>query len=394
MLLIIGLLRSVATVFLFFNPIHPTPIETAEYFSSIDRSADSWESADFFETLGTDLQVEMDRIVHYTERTTYWSELLIEGETFEGYSNMLFEKPFKGKVLHMQWGQNIPDVKGRVIVLPTTEFSYENGEDAYKIDYSGEILNDREANAYLSLLASKGAAGYIITPYENDSSNMGYLITSSYLPLDGTGIDSETAEQLKDDQTVRVKPYHEEIPYVEFVQTGKSDKEIIIMSRLDSTWHGAHYLSTVGPSTVLYHLMQVMNAELPEHTIRYVFLNGNGNSKEASDDYLERLTNRTEKIDAVVMLDILGTGDGPLFVRTKGMKSYSLLEEEPFEELEVRSLASSPGDAYDEAKLTYLTLSDSLEGSWHVLTEKDSFARLSEEGISNAVDFLHAWLTN
>lgn len=394
MLIMIGLLRSVATIFLVINPIHPTPLETAKYFSSVDRSADSWESADFFETLGSDLQVEMERTVHYTERTTYWSKLQIEGEAFEGYSNMLFEKPFKGTILHMQWGQDIPDVKGKVIVLPTTEFSYDNGEDAYTVDYTGEVLNDREANAYLSSLASKGAAGYIITPYEDDSSDVGYLITSSYLPLDGTGIDSETAEQLRDGQKVRIEPYREEIPYVEFIQTGKSDQEIIIMSRLDSTWHGAHYLSTVGPSTVLYHLMQVMDDELPDYTIRYVFLNGNGNSREASDDFLERIEGQKEKVETVIMLDILGTGDGPLYVRTKGMKSYPILEQSPFDELTVRSLGSSPGDAYDEAGLPYIMLSDSLEGSWHVFTEKDTLERLTKDGLSDAVNWLHAWLTD
>lgn len=394
MLIMIGLLRSVATIFLIINPIHPTPIETAKYFSSVDRSADSWESADFFETLGSDLQVEMERTIHYTERTTYWSELQIEGETFEGYSHMLFERPFKGTILHMQWGQHIPDVKGKVIVLPTTEFSYHDGEDAYTVDYTGEVLNDREANAYLSSLASKGAAGYIITPYEDDSLDVGYLITSSYLPLDGTGIDSETAEQLRDGQKVRIEPYREEIPYVEFIQTGKSDQEIIIMSRLDSTWHGAHYLSTVGPSTVLYHLMQVMDGELPEYTIRYVFLNGNGNSREASDDLLERIAGQKEKVETVIMLDILGTGDGPLYVRTKGMKSYPILEQSPFDELTVRSLGSSPGDSYDEAGLPYIMLSDSLEGSWHVFTEKDTLERLTKDGLSDAVNWLHAWLTD
>jgi hypothetical protein len=75
------------------------------------------------------------------------------------------------------------------------------------------------------------------------------------------------------------------------------------------------------------------------------------------------------------------------------MKSYPVLERSPFAELEVRSLASSPGDAYDEAGIPYLMLSDSLEGSWHVFTEKDTFERLSEDGVTGAVDWLHDWLT-
>lgn len=222
----------------------------------------------------------------------------------------------------------------------------------------------------------------------------GFVFTSFYMPLNGTGVDLDTAEQLKDGETIRVKPYREEIPYVEFVQQGKSEREIIIMSRLDSSWHRAHYFSVVGPSTSLYHLMQVMNEEMPDYTIRYVFLNGNGDSREAGDDFVERLAGKKEKVETVVILDILVTGDGPLYVRTKGMKSYPVLERAPFAELEVRSLASSPGDTYDEAGIPYLMLSDSLEGSWHVFTEKDTFERLSEDGLTGAVDWLHDWLTD
>ena len=166
------------------------------------------------------------------------------------------------------------------------------------------------------------------------------------------------------------------------------------MSRLDSSWHGAHYLSAVGPSTVLYHLMQVMNEEMPDYTIRYVFLNGNGDSREASDDFLERLAGQKEKVETVILLDILGTGDGPLYVRTKGMKSYPILEQSPFDQLTVRSLGSSPGDAYDEAAVPYIILSDSLEGSWHVFTEKDTLERLTKDGLTDAVDWLHAWLAD
>lgn len=394
MLIVFSLLRSIATIFLFLNPVHPTPLETAEYISSIDRSADGWESADFFESFGTELPIDMSRNVLYTERVTGWTEIEVEDETYEGLSSMTFDQPFSGKILHMEWGQDISDVKGKVIVLPTTEFSYANIEDAYTVDFSGEALNDQEANAYLSLLASKGAVGYLITPYEEDPYEMGFVFASSYLTLNGTGVDLDTAEQLKDGEMIQVKPYREEIPYVEFVQQGNSEREIILMSRLDSSWHGAHYLSAVGPSTVLYHLMQVMDEEVPDYTIRYVFLNGNGDSREASDDLLERLAGQKEKVEAVVMLDILGTGDGPLYVRTKGMKSYPTLEQTPFDQLTVRSLGSSPGDAYDEAGLPYIILSDSLEGSWHVFTERDTLERLSEEGLADAVDWLHNWLAD
>ncbi|WP_214757056.1 hypothetical protein [Exiguobacterium sp. s123] len=394
MIIVFSLLRSIATVVLFFNPIYSTPLETAEYISSVDRNADSWESADFFESFGTELPIDMDRNLLYTERITGWTEIEVGDETYEGFSSMTFDQPFKGTILHMTWGQDIPDVKEKVVVLPTTKFSYDNIEDAYTVDYAGEVLNDQEANAYLSELASAEAAGYLITPYEDDPYETGFVFTSSYMKLDGTGVDLDTAEQLKDGEMIRVKPYREEIPYVEFVQQGKSEREIILMSRLDSSWHGAHYLSAVGPSTVLYHLMQVMNEEMPDYTIRYVFLNGNGDSREASDDFLERLGEQKEKVEAVVMLDILGTGDGPLYVRTKGMKSYPVLERAPFAELEVRSLASSPGDAYDEAGIPYLMLSDSLEGSWHVFTEKDTFERLSEDGVTGAVDWMHNWLTD
>lgn len=394
MLIVFSLLRSIATIFFFLNPIQPTPLETAEYISSIDRSADGWESADFFESFGTELSIDMSRNVLYTERVTGWTEMEVGDETYEGLTSMTFDQPFSGTILHMEWGQDISDVKGKVIVLPTTEFSYANIEDAYTVDFSGEALNDQEANAYLSSLASKGAAGYLITPYEEDPYEMGFVFTSSYMPLDGTGVDLDTAEQLKDGDTIQVKPYREEIPYVEFVQQGNSEREIILMSRLDSSWHGAHYLSAVGPSTVLYHLMQVMDEEVPDYTIRYVFLNGNGDSKEASDDFLERLAGQKEKIEAVVMLDILGTGDGPLYVRTKGMKSYPTLEQTPLNQLTVRSLGSSPGDAYDEAGLPYIMLSDSLEGSWHVFTERDTLERLSEEGLADAVDWLHNWLAD
>ncbi|WP_214740485.1 hypothetical protein [Exiguobacterium sp. s48] len=394
MIIVFSLLRSIATLFLFINPIQSTPLETAEYISSIDRSADGWESADFFESFGTELSVDMTRNVLYTERVTGWTEIEVGDESYEGLSSMTFDQPFKGTILHLKWGQDIPDVKEKVIVLPTTKYSYDNIEEAYTVDYAGEVLNDREANAYLSELASAGAVGYLITPYEDDPYEMGFVFASSYMPLDGTGVDLDTAEELKDGEMIQVKPYREEIPYVEFVQQGKSEREIILMSRLDSSWHGAHYLSAVGPSTVLYHLMQVMDEEIPDYTIRYVFLNGNGDSREASDDFLERLAGQKEKVETVILLDILGTGDGPLYVRTKGMKSYPILEQSPFDQLTVRSLGSSPGDAYDEAGVPYIILSDSLEGSWHVFTEKDTLERLTKDGLTDAVDWLHAWLAD
>ncbi|WP_214702113.1 MULTISPECIES: hypothetical protein [unclassified Exiguobacterium] len=57
-------------------------------------------------------------------------------------------------------------------------------------------------------------------------------------------------------------------------------------------------------------------------------------------------------------------------------------------------MASSPGDAYDDEGIPYLMLSDSLEGSWHVFTEKDTIERLTKDGLSDAVNWLHAWLTD
>jgi len=87
-----SLLSALFAVFLYFNPLSSTsPYETAEHFVSYDRQIDSWENTELFESLGTDLDLSMDRVVHDTPIQTYWTDVTVEGETFEGYSSMMVQ---------------------------------------------------------------------------------------------------------------------------------------------------------------------------------------------------------------------------------------------------------------------------------------------------------------
>ena len=392
MMILFNLFYSFVIALAYLNPFGiGSAYDTAAYFGSVNRDANSWENAELFETLGADLDLSMERNIHYAERPTYWTDIQVGEEWHEGSTSMMFEQPFEGEVMHLDWDDTVKDINGKVIVLPMTDYSLEHSEEAYTIDYFGVIKNDEEANRYLNRLAEAGAAGFIITPHAKEPENDGFVITSYTLPIAGSGVDLETAKQLEDGETVRVEPYKEEIPYVEFVQTGRSEQEVIIMSRLESTWQSAQYFSSVGPSTVLYELLKEMDGELPEHTIRYVFMNGNGVSKESSDDYLQQVLSRGNDVSAVILLDILGADDEELFIRTNGLKRYPFMEEEPFSGLKVRPLYSSPGELYDEQGLPFVTLSDSETAQW-LNPEYDDLDYLSTDVLVDHVDWLKTWL--
>lgn len=394
MYVILKVVWSLILVFQYFNPVQlDSPYAVAEYFTSFDRDVDSYENIEFFESLGSDLDLSMDRNIHYVERNTHWADVLIDDEYFEGFSNVLLEEKIEGQVLHLEWDAPIEQVKGKVVVLPTTDVSLEKADSAYTIDFYGDVDNDQNANRYLRELADAGAIGYIISPHPDASEEIGFIITSSDLPLGGVGVDLETAEVLVDGDTVIIEPYREDIPYVEFVQKGKTEEEIIIMSRLDGSWRGDHVLTSVGSSSILYRLINEMDKVNPDATIRYVFLNGNGDGEVASDDLLDKLKERTPSVKAVLLLEAIGTAESDLFIRTKGMQSYPFLEEEPFTSLDISSLGTSNMDVYYEAGLPIAVLSDSLIALYDAYGERDNMDRLSNEAMEKQVDWLKDWLS-
>lgn len=393
MTIMYSLLSALFTIFLYFNPLSSTsPYETAEYFASQDRDADSYDSFEFFDTFGTELEVSAKRVVHYVERSTYWTDIYLGDDYFEGYSSMALEQEIKGELLHMNWDDPIEQVEGKVIVLPMTDTSLEKSHTAYTSDYYGVIDNDEAANRYLGKLAEAGAAGYVITPHPNEPDESGFVIVSYTLPIGGTGVDGEAAKAFRDGEMIVIEPYREEIPYIEYVQQGEGDEEIVIMSRLDASWKGDHVLSSVSGSSVLYHLLEKMDGVKTDATIRYVFLNGSGFGKEASDDYLAQLKERQPSVKTILQLDAMGTGDDPLYIRTIGMKRHSFLETEPFDALDVTILGSSSLDSYGEADLPLAVLSDSRLAVYDLHTEYDNLDRLSNEVMEEQVEWLKQWL--
>lgn len=398
MTIMYSLLSALFTIFLYFNPASATsPYETAEYFASYDRVAESHENVELFESLGIgvsdETSVDMKREIHYAPLNTNWPTITIDDEFYDGYATIPFEETIEGELLHLEWDAPIPDVAGRVIVLPTTDVSYEAMEDAYEIDYYGEVLNDEAANRYLTKLAEANAAGYLITPHPDAPEEYGFAYVSAALRLNGAGVDRITAESFQDGQTVAIEPFTDEIPYVEFTQPGTTDKEVIVMARLEGSWYGDHALTGLGGASVLYHTLQAMDDVETDATVRYVFLNGTGDGYESSTHYLQMLQDRGTTPRVIMLLDILGTGETNRFFKTSGMTTYPFMEGIGFGPVEVKSLGVSILDEYKQAGFAVISVNDSVTAHNDVYTDKDTISRLSDEAMRDHVKWLSEWLT-
>ncbi|WP_214844653.1 M28 family peptidase [Exiguobacterium sp. s150] len=390
----LSFIYALYVTFLYVNPLSlDSPYETAEYFASYDRHVDSWENAELFESLGVDFDLNMDRLMHDAPFQTFYTDVTIGDELFDGYSSMMVEEPVQGDVIHIEWDAPIPDVTDKIVVLPMTEASFEARDDAYHLDHYGEVLNDEAANRYLTKLKEAGAAGYLITPHPDAQDEFGFVHVSAWLRFYGTGVGTETAEMLTDGQTVTIEPYESEMPYTEFVQTGTTDEEVIVMARLDSSGYGDHALTGLGGASILYQVIQAMDDVKTKATIRYVFLNGYGEGYEASTHYLGMLEERDVTTRTVMLLDLIGTGDTDRFVKTHGMKSYPFMDSAAFEDVEVRSLGVSILDEYRQAGIDVISMNDSLTASQDVFTEDDTIDRLSDDAMREHVDWLVEWLT-
>lgn len=390
---LLSFIYALYVTFLYVNPLSlDTPYSTAEYFASYDRHVDSWENAELFESLGIDLDLNMDRIMHEAPFQTFYTDIIVEDVIYDGYSSMMVEKSFQGDILHIEWDAPIVDVTDKIVVLPMTDASFEARDDAYHLDHYGEVLNDEKANRYLTKLKEAGAAGYIITPHKEASDEFGFVHASAWLGIGGTGVGMDTAEVLTDGQTVTIEPYESVMPYTEFVQTGTSDEEVVVMARLDSSGYGDHALTGLGGASILYHVIQAMDDVKTKATIRYVFLNGYGEGYEASTDYLDMLEERDVTLRTVMLLDLIGTGDTDRFVKTHGMKSYPFMDSASFDGVEVRSLGVSILDEYRQAGIDVISMNDSLTASQDVFTEDDTIDRLSDDAMLEHVDWLVEWL--
>ncbi len=393
MTIMYSILSALFTIFLYFNPLSSTsPYETAEHFASYDRQIDSWENMELFESLGTDLDLSMDRVVHDAPIQTYWTDVIVEGETFEGYSSMMVQDAIQGEVVHIEWDAPIPDVTDKIVVLPMTDESFEKRDGAYEVDHYGEVLNDELANRYLSKLNEAGAVGYLITPHKEAPDESGFVYVSAALQMGGTGIYEDLAALLEDGQTVVIEPFKTEMVYTEFIQQGTSDEEVVVMARLDSSGFGDHALIGLGGASILYQVIQAMDDVETEATIRYVFLNGYGEGYEASTHYLDMLKEQGVTPRSVLLLDLIGTGETDRFVKTHGMKSYPFMDNASFEDVEVRSLGVSLLDEYREAGIDVISVNDSITAEQDVFTEEDTIERLSEEAMREHVEWLVDWL--
>lgn len=304
----------------------------------------------------------------------------------------MVEETIQGDVIHVEWDTPIPDVTDKIVVLPMTDVSFETRDDAYLLDHYGEVLNDEAANRYLTKLKEAGAAGYLITPHQDAPDEFGFVYASGALRFGGTGIGADAAEALTDGQTVTIEPYETEMPYTEFVQTGTTDKEVIVMARLDSSGYGDHALIGLGGSSILYQVIQAMDDVKADATIRYVFLNGYGEGYEASTHYLGMLEERGMTPRTVMLLDLIGTGETDRFVKTHGMGSYPFMDDVSFENVEVRSLGVSILDEYRQAGIEVVSLNDSITADQDVFTEDDTIDRLSDEAMLEHVEWVVEWL--
>lgn len=393
MTIMYSLLSALFTVFLYFNPLSSTsPYETAEYFATFDRQIDSLGNFELFESLGTDLDLGMDRVVHDAPIQTFWTDVTLDDETFDGYSSMMVHKAIKGEVIHIEWDAPIEDVTDKIVVLPMTDASFETREEAYELDPYGEVLNDEEANRYLSKLSEAGAAGYLITPHEEAPDESGFVHVSAALQMVGTGIYEDLATLLEDGQIVTIEPFETEMRYTEFIQQGTSDEEIIVMARLEGSGYGDHALIGLGGASILYQVIQAMDDVKTDASIRYVFLNGYGEGYEASTHYLKMLQGRGMTPRTVMLLDLIGTGDTDRFVKTHGMKSYTFMDVAAFKDVEVRSLGVSILDEYRQAGIDVVSLNDSITADQDVFTEEDTIDRLSDEAMREHSDWLVKWL--
>lgn len=398
MTIMYSLLSALFTVFLYFNPASSmSPYETAEYFASYDRDVNSWENVELFESLGNELNLEMDSFVHYASVPSYWTTLTVDDdEQFDGLSHYVLEAGFTGEIVKMDWNESFNQLKGKVVVLPMTEESLELDMRDTSADPYGEVIIDDKAIRYLLSLLEAGAEGYIITPPADDDDDdeyYGTIYTSPRTRLPGIGVDAEAAEQLKEGTSVSVEPFiDDEVPYVEFVQPGQTEEQIVVMARLDGTGYGDHALWSLGGSSILYTLIQQMDGNKTDATIRYVFLNGGGGGYEAAIDYLETAKQDGTLPSLVLSLDILGTGEDDRFVRTKGMTKLPVLEQESWSTLDVKPLGTSYLDDYQAEGVSVMALSDSLTAEFDALTEADTIERLSDEAMKDHVAWLADWL--
>gem|GEM_PF-2173523 len=395
MTIMYSLLTALFTVFLFFNPFSSTsPYETAEYFASYDRDVNSWENVELFESLGNELNLEMDSFVHYASVPSYWTTLTVDDEAqFDGLSHFVLEAGFTGEVVKMDWDEPFNRLKGKVVVLPMTEESLELDMRDTSADPYGEVIIDNKANRYLLSLLEAGAEGYIITPPADDDEYFGTIYKSPRTRLPGIGVDAEAAQQLKEGTTVSVEPFvDEEVPYTEFVQPGKTEEQIVILARLDGIAYGDHALWSLGGSSILYTLIQQMDGIETDATIRYIFLNGSGGGYESAIDYLETAKQDGTLPSLVLSLDILGTGEDNRFVRTKGMTKLPVLDQGSWSTLDVKPLGTSYLDDYQDEGVPVMALSDSLTAEFDALTEADTIERLSDEAMKDHVAWLADWL--
>ncbi|TCI54073.1 hypothetical protein EVJ24_07160 [Exiguobacterium sp. SH1S21] len=391
--ILFSLVYALYVTFLYVFPFsQETPYETAGYFATYDRQIDSWENTELFESLGVDLDLNMERVMHDAPIQTFWTDVTIEDEAFEGYSSMMIQEPIQGEIIHAEWDAPIPDVTGKIVVLPMTDASFEMREDAYEIDHYGEVLNDEAANRYLSKLKEAGAAGYLITPHKDAPDEFGFVYVSAAIRLAGTGIGADAAEAITDGQTVTIEPFETEMVYTEFVQAGTTDEEVIVMARLDSSGYGDHALIGLGGASILFHVIQAMDGMKTDATIRYVFLNGYGEGYEASTHYLGLLEGRGMTPRTVMLLDLIGTGDTDRFLKTHGMTSYPFMDDVSFEDVEVRSLGVSILDEYRQAGIDVVSLNDSITADQDVFTKDDTIDRLSDEAMLEHVEWVVEWL--
>jgi hypothetical protein len=395
MTIIYSLLSALFTVFLYFNPLSSTsPYETAEYFASYDRDVNSWENVELFESLGNELNLEMESFVHYASVPSYWTTLTVDDEEqFDGLSHFVLEAGFTGEVVKMDWDEPFNRLKGKVVVLPMTEESLELDMRDTSADSYGEVIIDNKANRYLLSLLEAGAEGYIITPPADDDEYYGTIYTSPRTRLPGIGVDAEVAERLKEGTSISVEPFvDEEVPYTEFVQPGKTEEQILILARLDGTAYGDHALWSLGGSSILYTLIQQMDGVETDATIRYIFLNGSGFGYESAIDYLETAEQDGTLPSLVLSLDILGTGEDNRFVRTKGMTKLPVLEQGSWSTLDVKPLGTTYLDDFQAEGVPVMALSDSLTAEFDALTEADTIERLSDEAMKDHVAWLADWL--
>lgn len=390
------LFTMLTTIVLFVSSWLSTPIdpfETATRFASYDRTIESYDSIELFETLGDELNISMQRHLYTTEVNTYWASLYVDEDAdleFDAYMPFSFNQGFSGELLSLDWDEPLPEVTGKVIVLPTPSRSRELVEEMNDVDPYQEVIYDEEANRYLLALYEAGAAGYLIKP--EDGEETGMIYPSGKTKLMGGAVDTSALEELVDGRKVTFLPYKETAPYVEFVKQGTGDEEIILFARLDGTGYGDSAILGIGGASILYGVIQQISRIETEATIRFVFLNGSGFGLEAAEDYLKRIKKDKRTPSLVLSLDVIGLGTDDRFVRTVGLSRPTVLQDDEWSELEVRPLSTTYLDAYHASGFEVVSLNDSKLAGNDVLSERDTLDRLSGEAMQQQIDWLTDWL--